>query len=61
VHTLAAVDAAYAAAEGEGGRTLAHWRRVHEKFFTEELAQVGEQFNSRSAVVLETIRVLDPR
>src|SRR5699024_5238482 len=45
------VDAAHAAGEGEGDRSLAHWRRVHEKFFTEELAQVGEQFNSRSAVV----------
>jgi len=55
------VDAAHAAAEGEGDLSLAYWRRVHEKFFTDELAQVGEQFNARTAVVLESIRVLDPR
>lgn len=55
------VDAEHAAAEGEGDRSLAYWRRVHERFFTDELAQVGEQFTSRTAVVLERIQLLDPR
>lgn len=51
----------HAAAEGEGDRTLAHWRRVHEPFFTGELAEVGESFSQDSAVVLERFRLLDPK
>jgi len=29
-------DAAFAASEGEGDRSLAHWRQVHEAFFTRQ-------------------------
>lgn len=53
------VDAEHAAAEGEGDRSLAHWRAVHAKFFTEELAKAGQEFTVRSAVVLERFRLLD--
>jgi uncharacterized protein YhfF len=30
------IDAAWAATEGEGDRTLSYWRDVHEAFFTRE-------------------------
>ena len=54
------VDAEHAAAEGEGDRSLAHWRAVHAKFFTDGLARVGEVFTMSTAVVLERFQLLDP-
>lgn len=54
------VDAEHAAAEGEGDRSLEDWREVHEVFLTEELARVGQQFDSGTAVVLERFQLLDP-
>lgn len=54
------VGADHAAAEGEGDLSLAHWSAVHAKFFTDELATVGEEFTESSAVVLERLRLLDP-
>ena len=55
------VDEAHAAAEGEGDRTLEHWRRVHEEFLTSELAAVEQEFTHDTLVVLERFRLLDPR
>ena len=54
------VGAEHAAAEGEGDRSRAHWRAVHWRFFTDELAKVGQEFTESSAVVLERFRLLDP-
>lgn len=54
------VDAEHAAAEGEGDRSLAHWRAVHEAFFTDELAKAGQEFTVSTAVVLERFCLLDP-
>lgn len=51
------VDEAHARAEGEGDRTLTHWRRVHEDFFTEH-ASHGRGFAPDMPVVLEELRVL---
>jgi len=51
----------HAAAEGEGDLSLAHWRRVHEPFFTAELAEVGLDFDEDAAVVCERVRLLDPK
>ncbi|MCY7394697.1 MAG: ASCH domain-containing protein [Nocardioides sp.] len=44
----------HAHAEGEGDRTLAHWRAVHERFFLEGGHDVGPDL----LVVLERFRVL---
>ncbi|PYF96725.1 Uncharacterized protein YhfF [Georgenia satyanarayanai] len=57
----AAVDAAHAAAEGEGDLSLEHWRAVHAPFFAGELAEVGLTFDEDSEVVLERFRLLDPK
>ena len=54
------VDAEHAAAEGEGDRSLAHWRAVHRKFWTDALAKVGKEFTVSTAVVLERFTLLDP-
>lgn len=51
------VDAAHARAEGEGDRTLEHWQRVHERFFTEH-ASHDRGFAPDMPVVLEGLRVL---
>lgn len=51
------VDEAHAHAEGEGDRTLAYWRRVHEDFFSEH-ASHDRGFARDMPVVLEELRVL---
>ncbi|PXW87340.1 uncharacterized protein YhfF [Streptohalobacillus salinus] len=47
------VTAAHAFLEGEGDRSLAFWREVHEDFFRRELAEVGLAFNEDMPVVCE--------
>ncbi len=54
---FAEVDAEHARLEGEGDRTLEHWRRVHEEFFSVDGAVVDAAF----PVVLEQFKVLYPR
>lgn len=39
--------------EGEGDRTLAYWRSVHEPFFRSELEAVGDVFSEDMTVVFE--------
>ena len=43
----------HASREGEGDKSLAYWRRVHEDFFTRELAEVGLSFTETMEVVCE--------
>ncbi|MCW2839585.1 MAG: hypothetical protein JWR55_1068 [Aeromicrobium sp.] len=54
------VDAEHARREGEGDRSLVHWRTVHERFFTEH-ATHDRGFSPDMPVVLERFRVLYPR
>lgn len=51
------VDEMHARDEGEGDRSLAYWRRVHEDFFTEHAAH-DRGFAPDMPVVLERFRVL---
>ncbi len=51
------VDADHARAEGEGDRSLEHWRQVHERFFTEHPSR-DRAFARDMPVVLEELRVL---
>ena len=46
--------------EGEGDRSLAYWRQVHETFFTEELAGAGLRFTPELPVVCEEFRRVWP-
>ncbi|EFQ57577.1 ASCH domain-containing protein [Streptococcus downei] len=52
------VSEAHAYKEGEGDRSLTYWRRVHEDFFKQELAQVGLDFSQDMPVVCEEFRVV---
>ena len=51
------VDDEHARLEGEGDRSLASWRDVHERFFTEHAAH-DRGFSPDMPVVLERFRVL---
>ena len=52
------VSAEQAWREGEGDRSLAYWRRVHEAFFREEMAEVGLPFTEDMGVVCEEFEVV---
>lgn len=54
------VSAGHAFKEGEGDRSLAYWRQVHEELFTEWLAESHLVFNEDSKIVLEEFRVVYP-
>jgi len=53
-----AVDAAFAAAEGEGDCSLAWWRAAHTAFFGRTLARLGGRLDDTSLVVCERFRLL---
>lgn len=55
-----AVTAEHAHAEGEGDRTLAHWRAVHERFWREH-SENARGFEPDMPVVCELFRLLHPR
>ena len=52
------VDADFAAAEGEGDRSLAYWRAAHRRFFSRTLPAVGKQFATDMPLVCERFRVV---
>lgn len=51
------VDEEHAHLEGEGDRSLAHWRDVHERYFTEHAAH-EEGFSPEMPVVLERFKIV---
>lgn len=52
------VSARHAYLEGEGDRSLAYWRKVHQAFFTAELAEVKLDFTPELEVVCEEFEVV---
>ena len=54
------VSEKHAYKEGEGDKSLAYWRRVHEEFFTEWLEEADLTFTPDSKVVLEEFRKVYP-
>ena len=52
------VSEAHACKEGEGDRSLAYWREVHEKFFTDQLKEAGLSFSPAMEVVCEEFEVV---
>lgn len=52
------VSARHAYLEGEGDRSLAYWRKVHQDFFTAELAEVKLNFTPELEVVCEEFEVV---
>ena len=54
------VTPAHARQEGEGDRSLAHWRAVHQAFFTRCLAEAGLGFSRDMPVLCEEFRLAYP-
>lgn len=54
------VTAEHAYKEGEGDRSLAYWRTVHEKVFTDELMEINKQFADDMPVVCEEFKIVFP-
>ncbi|MFM2480911.1 ASCH domain-containing protein [Celerinatantimonas sp. YJH-8] len=52
------VTAEFAAAEGEGDKTLTWWRKVHWEFFSNECAELGITPHEDMVLVLERFQVV---
>lgn len=55
------VGADHAFREGEGDKSLAYWRAVHEAFFTDEMVAAGLVFTEAMPVVCEEFEVVYPK
>ena len=55
----AQVSAEYAAIEGEGDGSLAHWREAHWNYFSRECARMGRVPDSNMMVVCNVFEVLE--
>jgi uncharacterized protein YhfF len=53
-----AVDAGFAAAEGEGDRTLAWWRTAHRDYFSRVAAKLGCEFHENAPVICQRFRLV---
>ena len=60
VESFNQVSAEHAFKEGEGDKSLAYWRQVHEDCFAEWLREAGLTFTPDSKVVLEEFRKVYP-
>lgn len=54
------VTEAFAETEGEGDKTLRHWRGVHWSYFCRECNRIGKEPSLRMPVVCEEFRVVYP-
>lgn len=54
------VSAAHACREGEGDRTLAHWRRVHWAYYHRELEGIGRAPQEDMLIVCEQFECVYP-
>ncbi|GAB5055607.1 MULTISPECIES: ASCH domain-containing protein [Pediococcus] len=52
------VTAEHAYYEGEGDRTLAYWRKVHEAFFKQEYKEAGKTFSEDMNCLCELFEVV---
>ena len=52
------VDAAFAADEGEGDRTLAWWRTAHRAYFSRVSAKLGCEFDESTLVICQRFRLV---
>lgn len=61
VEAFHAVSAEHAYKEGEGDRSLAYWRQVHEEFFIKCMTEAGLAFDENMPVVCEEFEVVYPK
>lgn len=53
-----AVDAAFAADEGEGDGTLAWWQAAHRMYFSRVSARLGDKFDETTPVICQRFRLV---
>ncbi len=58
IQKFADITESHAFKEGEGDRSLAYWREVHERFFSRELAPLGKAFDGEMEVVCEEFEMV---
>jgi uncharacterized protein YhfF len=58
IQPYSAVEAQFAFDEGEGDRSLAYWREVHQRFFTRALQKIGREFSVDMPLVCERFRII---
>ena len=51
----------FAAAEGEGDKSLRYWREAHWAYFGRECQRIGKELSLRMPVVCERFAVVYPR
>ena len=61
VRPFHAVDADFAAAEGEGDRSLEYWRAAHWRYFTRRCEALGKVASEDMPVILERFELIYPR
>ena len=54
------VDPEFAAAEGEGDRSLRYWREAHWEFFSRSCKRIGKPIDENMPVVCERFKVVYP-
>ena len=52
------VTADFAAAEGEGDKSLEYWRKVHKEVFSQELSELGLNFSEEMPVLCERFEII---
>lgn len=52
------VSERHAYLEGEGDRSLAYWRKVHQEFFSKELQEIGKEFDPKMLIVCEEFKLV---
>ena len=52
------VTAEFAKAEGEGDKTLAYWKMVHQAYYSREMKPHGKQFNKNMIIVCEYFKTI---
>jgi uncharacterized protein YhfF len=53
-----AVDAAFAADEGEGDGSLEWWQAAHQRYFGRVCARLGGEFDQTTAVICQRFRLV---
>lgn len=48
----------FAAIEGEGDKSLAYWKRVHQAYYTREMEPYGERFSEDMVIVCEYFKTV---
>jgi uncharacterized protein YhfF len=52
------VDGSFAAEEGEGDRSLDHWREVHRRYFSPYCISIGRTFDQNTPLVCERFKLV---